>query len=66
MQGRFDKDGRELPDTGFGCGCGQCADTNAQRNERRSESGRTTGEWSPMRRWLVRLVSRRRRSPQVA
>ena len=65
MQTRFDKHGRELPDTGHGCGCRQCADSNAPRYERRGEPERTTGEWSPMRRWLIRLVGRRRRGRQV-
>jgi hypothetical protein len=68
MQARFDKHGRELPDTGHGCGCRQCAASNAPRYERRSEPERTTGEWSPMRRRIIRLVVGRfrRRSPQVA
>ena len=62
MQARFDKHGRQLSGTGRGCGCRQCAETNATRYERRSEADRTTGEWGPMHWWLVRLVIRRKRN----
>ena len=59
MQARFDKSGRQLPDTGHGCGCQMCADSNAPRYERRTEL-RTevdaSSSWSPMRRRFVRLV----------
>ena len=54
MQARFDKQGRRLPDTGHGCGCKLCAETNAPRYERR-QSERNTA-WSPLRRRLVQLV----------
>src|SRR5438034_5447575 len=37
MQARFDKDGKQLPDTGHGCGCRLCAISNAPRYERRDD-----------------------------
>ena len=52
MPARFDKHGRRLPDTGHGCGCKLCADSNAPRHERRSD-GRPAGLWSPLRRRLI-------------
>ena len=42
MQTRYDKHGRQLPDTGHGCGCKLCAASDAPRYERRS-SQRSTG-----------------------
>jgi hypothetical protein len=54
MQARFDKQGNRLPDTGHGCGCQLCADTNAPRYERR-RTERTTA-WSPLRRRLVQTL----------
>ena len=54
MQARFDKRGTRLADTGHGCGCQLCAESNAPRYERR-ESERSTA-WSPLRRRLVHLV----------
>jgi hypothetical protein len=69
MQARYDKQGRRLPDTGHGCGCQLCADSNAPRYERREDVGRASQEWSPLRRRFVRLVRGLRRdngSPQVA
>jgi len=54
MQARFDKQGNRLPDTGHGCGCQLCADTNAPRYERR-RTERTTA-WSPLRRRLVQAL----------
>ncbi|TMD31156.1 MAG: hypothetical protein E6I95_13575 [Chloroflexi bacterium] len=54
MQARFDKLGRRLPDTGHGCGCKLCAETNAPRYERR-QSDRSTA-WNPLRRRIVHLV----------
>ena len=56
MQARFDKQGNQLPDTGHGCGCQLCADTDAPRYERRAEA-RTTA-WNAMRRRLHRIVHR--------
>jgi len=53
---RFDKRGRQLPDTGHGCGCAQCARSNAARYERRSDPARDGGEWNSLRRRLVRFV----------
>jgi len=61
MQARFDKHGRQLPDTGRGCGCQQCADANAARYERRQEAERGMVAWSPLRRRLASLVRRVRR-----
>jgi len=59
MQARFDKHGKRLPDTGHGCGCQLCANTNAPRYERRDDAQeRAPGEWSPLRRRLARLVRR--------
>jgi hypothetical protein len=69
MQARFDKHGKQLPDTGHGCGCKLCADANAPRYERRAEAGRPDrAAWSPLRRRLVRLVRSLRpsRRPQAA
>lgn len=57
MHTRLDKHGRQLPDTGHGCGCKLCAQTNAPRYERRSEPHDTArGLWSPLRRRLMRFV----------
>jgi hypothetical protein len=56
MQARFDKQGNQLPDTGHGCGCQLCADSNAPRYERR-QSERASA-WSPMRRRLARALRR--------
>ncbi|TMC82267.1 MAG: hypothetical protein E6I61_00900 [Chloroflexi bacterium] len=53
MQARFDKAGRRLPDTGYGCGCQLCADSNAPRYERREDPGRESRVWSPLRRRLI-------------
>ncbi|TMF69460.1 MAG: hypothetical protein E6H82_13785 [Chloroflexi bacterium] len=58
MQARFDKDGKQLPDTGHGCGCRLCAISNAPRYERRDDPQDRVGEWSPLRRRLVRLMKR--------
>jgi hypothetical protein len=55
MQARFDKHGRRLPDTGRGCGCSQCADSNAAPYERRG-GGRAAGIWSPLRRRLSLML----------
>jgi hypothetical protein len=54
MQARFDKQGNRLPDTGHGCGCQLCADSNAPRYERR-QAERSTA-WSPLRRRLVQVL----------
>jgi len=51
MQARFDKQGNRLPDTGHGCGCQLCADSNAPRYERRRSE--RDSAWSPLRRRLV-------------
>lgn len=55
---RFDKHGRQLADTGHGCGCQLCARANAPRYERRSDAEREDGgpSWSPLRRRLNRIV----------
>jgi hypothetical protein len=68
MQARFDKNGRRLPDTGHGCGCQLCADSNAPRYERRQDPARAAQRWNPLRRRLVRIVRNLRREgrPQVA
>jgi hypothetical protein len=56
-QARYDKQGRRLPDTGHGCGCRLCEESNQPRYERRAETGRgDRDDWSPLRRSLVRLV----------
>jgi hypothetical protein len=68
-QARFDKEGRRLPDTGHGCGCRMCAEANAPRYERRLGADRGDGgQWSPVRRGLVRLVRsfKIRRRPELA
>ncbi len=54
MQARFDKQGNRLPDTGRGCGCQLCADSNAPRYERR-QSERASA-WGLVRRRLVRVL----------
>jgi hypothetical protein len=57
MQARFDKHGKRLPDSGHGCGCNLCAESQTARYERRRATmERTSRPWSPMRRSLVRLV----------
>ena len=56
MQARFDKHGKRLPDTGYGCGCKLCAEVNAPRYERRTDPQRATSPWSPLRRGLVRFL----------
>jgi len=64
-QARFDKQGRRLPDTGHGCGCRLCAESNEPRYERRTtaRSGGEWGcEWGSLQRRLVRFVQRRGRS----
>jgi len=55
MQARFDKNGRRLPDTGRGCGCELCAESNAPRYERR-HAARTSGRWNSLRRGLARMI----------
>jgi len=55
-QARFDKQGRRLPDTGHGCGCRLCAETNAPRYERRHADPERSGDWGRLQRWAVRLV----------
>ena len=55
-QARFDKQGRQLPDTGHGCGCRLCADANAPRYERRRDPAREGGQWGSLQRRLVRFV----------
>jgi len=54
-QSRFDKQGRRLPDTGHGCGCRICAESNEPRYERRADAARSGGEWGPLQRWLVQV-----------
>ena len=53
---RYDKHGRQLPDTGRGCGCSLCMESNAPRYERRREPGRAGGEWGEIQRRLVRML----------
>jgi len=56
LHARFDKLGKRLPDTGHGCGCQMCADTNAPRYERRAEPRSTrAGLWGRVRRGFIRL-----------
>ncbi len=55
IQHRFDKQGRQLPDSGRGCGCQLCAESKAARYERRREE-RSTGTWGPWRRRLLQVV----------
>jgi hypothetical protein len=54
MQARFDKQGNRLPDTGHGCGCQLCADSNAPRYERRRSEHRAA--WGPLRRRLAQAL----------
>ena len=56
-QVRYDKSGKQLPDTGHGCGCSLCADAGAPRYERRKEAeARSGGVWSALRRELFRMA----------
>lgn len=55
-QTRYDKAGRQLPDTGRGCGCQLCEVVGAPRYERRAETPRSGGRWSELRRSAVRLI----------
>ena len=55
-QSRYDKNGRQLPDTGRGCGCRLCEDAGAPRYERRGNITRAGGSWSAVRRTLLRMV----------
>lgn len=56
-QRRYDKNGKELPDSGHGCGCGLCQDSGAPRYERRVEpSARSGGTWSALHRVLFRWI----------
>jgi len=55
-QARYDKQGRQLPDTGYGCGCRLCAESNAPRYERRSDPDRAGGEWGLVQRRVVRFL----------
>jgi len=64
MQARFDKHGKRLPDTGHGCGCQLCANTNAPRYERRDDQLEPRRAWSPFRRRLGRLMKRIRPAPR--
>ncbi len=54
MQARYDKQGRQIPDTGRGCGCELCAASGAPRYERRRSVHNTV--WNPVRRRLARWV----------
>jgi len=54
MHARFDKQGNRLPDTGRGCGCQLCADSNAPRYERRLSE--RASAWGPFRRRLARVL----------
>jgi len=55
---RFDKSGRQLPDTGRGCGCRLCEDSGAARYERRQDVARSGGAWSSVRRELFHVIGR--------
>lgn len=55
IQARFDKQGRRLPDTGRGCGCQQCAESQAARYERR-RGERSVGPWEPWQRSLLMVL----------
>jgi hypothetical protein len=66
IQARFDKFGKQLPDTGFGCGCELCARSNAPRYERRRDV-RGASPWGPLRRYLTQMVRNMRVDrPQAA
>jgi hypothetical protein len=66
MHARFDKHGKQLPDTGRGCGCRMCEESGAPQYERRGEA-RADGDaaWGPLRRRFARLA-KGLRPPQVA
>jgi len=53
---RFDKSGKQLPDTGHGCGCRLCEDAGAARYERRGDATRDRDAWGTLRRGLYRLI----------
>lgn len=53
---RYDKHGRQLPDTGHGCGCRLCEAMGAPRYERRSEPHRDRPPWHPLQRSLAGLL----------
>jgi hypothetical protein len=55
IHARFDKQGRQLAVTGRGCGCQQCAESNAARYERR-QGKRGVGTWEPWQRRLLMTV----------
>ena len=64
MQARFDKQGKRLPDTGRGCGCQQCADSDAARYERRVDGAARESVWIPIQRAVVGVLLKfRRRQP---
>jgi hypothetical protein len=56
MRARFDKQGRQLPETGRGCGCRLCEEANAPRYERREDPEREDSSWSPLQRRVARLM----------
>jgi len=56
QQTRYDKSGKQLPDTGHGCGCSLCQDSGAPRYERRQDVTRGGGAWSSVRRELFRAL----------
>jgi hypothetical protein len=65
IHARFDKQGRQLPVSGRGCGCQQCAEFQAARYERRRPEHRV-GTWGPWRRRLLtamRGLAQRRPQP---
>lgn len=55
IHARFDKQGRQLAVTGRGCGCQQCAESNAARYERR-QGERAAGTWAPWQRHLLKAL----------
>lgn len=55
-QNRYDKTGKQLPDTGHGCGCQLCETSRQPRYERRADNPRGGGRWSEVRRSLVRVI----------
>ena len=54
----IDELGRRLPDTGRGCGCRLCAESNAPRYERRHRDRGPDGSWSTLHRWLAAMARR--------
>lgn len=58
---RYDKHGRRLPETGRGCGCRLCEESNAPRYERRSaerdEAAGSRPVWHPATRFVYKRLA---------